>query len=226
MPVTYRILFIYNAGVGVQHSDRPYPMFMAMPGLKIVAPTTRPTPRHAQVGDPRRRPGDRLRGHLPVGLRGPVADATMRSSRSGPPPSPPGEDVTWSASGRRSLRAGRRRASSRPRHVRGGHRPAVAGADRLADDLQLGREDRPAGRVDPAVRTCSAASEIVATVAEERYDALRAAPRRVASPRVHSPYTSVLERRSTRTPRRSPPRHMPPRQVGWSQSRCGFPNSQ
>src|SRR6202044_3371866 len=34
------ILFIYDAGVGVQHSDRPHPMFMAMPGLKVVAPTT------------------------------------------------------------------------------------------------------------------------------------------------------------------------------------------
>src|SRR5665213_2819781 len=40
VPVTYRVLFIYDAGVGVQHSDRPHPMFMAVPGLKIVAPTT------------------------------------------------------------------------------------------------------------------------------------------------------------------------------------------
>jgi len=40
LPVTYRILFIYDAGVGVQHSDRPHPMYMSVPGLKIVAPST------------------------------------------------------------------------------------------------------------------------------------------------------------------------------------------
>jgi pyruvate dehydrogenase E1 component beta subunit len=40
LPVTYRMLFIYDAGVGVQHSDRPHPMFMSIPGIKIVAPTT------------------------------------------------------------------------------------------------------------------------------------------------------------------------------------------
>ena len=40
LPVTYRIGLIYDAAVGVQHSDRIHPMLMQMPGLKIVAPTT------------------------------------------------------------------------------------------------------------------------------------------------------------------------------------------
>jgi pyruvate dehydrogenase E1 component beta subunit len=48
--------------------------------------------------------------------------------------------------------------------------------------------------VDPAVRTCSAASEIAATVCEERYDSLRAAVRRVTSPNVHTPFSPALEK--------------------------------
>jgi acetoin:2,6-dichlorophenolindophenol oxidoreductase subunit beta len=47
---------------------------------------------------------------------------------------------------------------------------------------------------DPAVGICSAASEIAATVAEQRFGALVAPVLRVTSPPVHSPYSPVLER--------------------------------
>jgi pyruvate/2-oxoglutarate/acetoin dehydrogenase E1 component len=47
--------------------------------------------------------------------------------------------------------------------------------------------------VDEARRSCSLASEIVARVASDALDALRAGPRIVANPDVHVPYAPVLE---------------------------------
>ena len=47
---------------------------------------------------------------------------------------------------------------------------------------------------DPAVRTCSAASEIAATVSEERFDSLLAPVRRVTVADILIPFSPVLER--------------------------------
>ena len=40
LPVVYRAVLFYSGSNGAQHSDRPYPMFMGVPGLKVIAPTT------------------------------------------------------------------------------------------------------------------------------------------------------------------------------------------
>src|SRR5580692_8022607 len=40
VPAVFRCAMYYNRSIGAQHSDRPYPMFMNAPGLKIIAPTT------------------------------------------------------------------------------------------------------------------------------------------------------------------------------------------
>ena len=40
LPVVYRCGMIYGANSAAHHTDRPYPMFMNMPGLKIAIPTT------------------------------------------------------------------------------------------------------------------------------------------------------------------------------------------
>ncbi len=48
--------------------------------------------------------------------------------------------------------------------------------------------------VDPATRTCSAASEISARVMEECFDALKAPVLRVTTDDVHVPYSPALER--------------------------------
>jgi pyruvate/2-oxoglutarate/acetoin dehydrogenase E1 component len=47
--------------------------------------------------------------------------------------------------------------------------------------------------VDPATRTCSAASEISAHVAETCFDALRAPVLRVTTDDTHVPYSRALE---------------------------------
>jgi pyruvate/2-oxoglutarate/acetoin dehydrogenase E1 component len=40
MPVVFRSAMFYGLNTGAHHSDRPYPMFMNVPGLKIIAPST------------------------------------------------------------------------------------------------------------------------------------------------------------------------------------------
>src|SRR5688500_19759053 len=40
IPVVFRCSMYYNSSIAAQHSDRPYPMFMNAPGLKVLTPTT------------------------------------------------------------------------------------------------------------------------------------------------------------------------------------------
>ena len=40
VPTVMRAVMLYGSGNAAQHSDRPYPAFMTIPGLKIIAPTT------------------------------------------------------------------------------------------------------------------------------------------------------------------------------------------
>ena len=69
LPLTIRASMFYGGSNAAQHSDRPLALFMASPGLKIVAPST-PVRRQGpdQGRDPGGRPGDRLRGRHAVDL--------------------------------------------------------------------------------------------------------------------------------------------------------------
>ncbi|MBV8144105.1 MAG: alpha-ketoacid dehydrogenase subunit beta [Gammaproteobacteria bacterium] len=40
VPVVFRCCMYYGAGLAAQHSDRPYPLFLNTPGLKLVSPST------------------------------------------------------------------------------------------------------------------------------------------------------------------------------------------
>ena len=40
LPVVFRSAMFYGLNTGAHHSDRPYPMFMNVPGLKIVVPAS------------------------------------------------------------------------------------------------------------------------------------------------------------------------------------------
>ena len=48
--------------------------------------------------------------------------------------------------------------------------------------------------VDPAHRTCSAASEISATISEEVFDSMKAPVLRVTTPDIHVPFSPALEK--------------------------------
>jgi pyruvate/2-oxoglutarate/acetoin dehydrogenase E1 component len=39
VPILFRVCMFYGASIAAQHSDRPYPLFMNVPGLKILCPT-------------------------------------------------------------------------------------------------------------------------------------------------------------------------------------------
>lgn len=40
VPIVFRVCMYYGQSIAAQHSDRPYPMFMNVPGLKILAPAS------------------------------------------------------------------------------------------------------------------------------------------------------------------------------------------
>jgi acetoin:2,6-dichlorophenolindophenol oxidoreductase subunit beta len=196
VPVTYRIPLMYNGGVGVQHSDRPYPMFMQMPGLKLICPTT-PSDAKAMMQAA-------IRDDDPVivfedtynwSSRGPVADPPAPAPIGTAAIAREGDDVTVVGIGRTvafALTAAAELADSGV-SVEVIDLRSLAPIDWGAIFGSVGKTGRLVV-ADAAVSTCSAASEVAATVAEHRFEALLAPIRRVTSPPVHSPYTPGLER--------------------------------
>jgi pyruvate dehydrogenase E1 component beta subunit len=180
-----------------QHSDRPYPMLMNMPGLKIVIPTT---------------PAD-VKGLLKSAIRDddPVLcfeDATLWADK-GPVSDDPehliplgkaairrqGSDVTVVAVGG-SVKFALAAAETAARQ--GVSVEVVDPRSLVPLDVEtiLDSVDKT-GRVvvvDPAHLTCSAASEIAATIAEQGFWRLRAPIARVATPDIHIPFSPVMEK--------------------------------
>jgi len=197
IPVVYRASMWHNQSNAAQHSDRPYPMFMNAPGLKVVVPST-PT---------------NVRGLLKASIRDddPVVffeDNDLWPLKEVIPEDPDflvplgkadvareGSDITFITVGA-------------CRH------PALAAAKQLeaegigatvVDVLSLVPMDRDTilsaaaktGRVvvvDTAHLTCSAASEIAATIAEKAFDSLKKPILRVTAPDVNVPFSPALEK--------------------------------
>ncbi len=197
LPVVYRATMFYGGGSAAHHSDRSYPMFMNMPGFKILVPAT---PRDAkgllktairdndpcivfEDGTLSGTTGDVEEGDAALVPFG-VADVART-----------GSDVTIVA-------------------IAGGVAMALRAADELEEDgisaevidprtlvpLDKGtilESVSKTGRlviVDPAHKVCSAASEIASIVSEEGFWDLQAPIMKVAAEQVHIPYTPVLER--------------------------------
>jgi pyruvate/2-oxoglutarate/acetoin dehydrogenase E1 component len=195
LPVTFRATMYYGGGSAAHHSDRSYPMFMNMPGLKIIVPSN---------------PAD-MKGLLKQSIRDNdpcivFEDGTLFGMRG---EIPDNQDAI---------------PFGKARTVREGTDAtivAIAGAvghsERAADELSnegvsveiidprtLVPLDKKAildsvektGRlivVDPAHKVCSAASEIASIVAQEGFWSLQAPIQKVASEQVHIPYTPSLE---------------------------------
>ncbi|MGH7776081.1 MAG: alpha-ketoacid dehydrogenase subunit beta [Candidatus Dormibacterales bacterium] len=196
IPVVYRAGMFYGASTAAHHSDRPYPMFMNVPGLKIVAPAS---------------PYD-VKGLLRTAVRtnDPVLvfeDATLWMRKE----ELPDEEFSVPLGKARVVREG---ADVTVVAIAGAVPHARAAAEALAEeglsvevidprslvpldaDTILGSVART-GRlvvVDPAHRTCSAASEIAALVAEEGFESLRAPIRRVTTAGVPIPFSPPLEK--------------------------------
>jgi pyruvate/2-oxoglutarate/acetoin dehydrogenase E1 component len=197
VPAVFRCSMYYNTSIAAQHSDRPYPMFMNAPGLKILAPTT---------------PSD-AKGLLKSAIRDddPVVvfeDSTLWTLKEEVSTDPEhlvpigkadikheGSDVTIVA-------------------IAGCMKPALAAASVLKgegisvevvdprtlvplDKDTLIKSVAKTGRlvvVDNANRTCNAAAEIAAMVAEEAFEFLKKPIRRLSTPDVHIPFSPILEK--------------------------------
>jgi pyruvate dehydrogenase E1 component beta subunit len=194
IPVVYRAAMFYAGPIAAHHADRPYPMFMNVPGLKIIAPSA---------------PAD-MKGLLKAAIRedDPVLcfeDQALWGVRE---PIPDGDHVVPLGS------AAVKRAGNDVTVVAisGAVEIALRAADALSeegisvevvDPRSLVPLDVPTilgsvartGRlvvVDPAHRTCSAASEIAAIAAEEAFSDLRAPVVRVTTPDTQIPFSPAL----------------------------------
>ena len=192
LPVVFRLSELYASAA--HHSDRPHGMFWNMPGLYIVMPTT---------------PYD-AKGLLKTALRGdnPVLFIEDRSV-SAAPAEVPDQDYTVPFGVADVKRVGKDVTLV----AIGGMMPvALAAAERLASDGVSAEVIDPrtlvpfdkqtimdsvakTGRlvvVDAGPKSCGAAAEIAALVAEEGFWNLRAPVMRVTAPDVHVPFSPPL----------------------------------
>jgi pyruvate dehydrogenase E1 component beta subunit len=196
IPIVLRAAMWYGASSAAHHSDRPYSMYMNVPGLNIVVPSG--------AYDAKGLLTAAIRCNDPVLV---FEDATLWSSKEEVPDEPyeiplgrahivkEGSDITI---------------------------VAIAGAVRLAKSAVAALEDqgvsaelidprslvpldletivasvRKTGRlliVDPANRTCGAASEIAASAGEAAFSSLRSPIRRLTTPDVHIPFSPAMEK--------------------------------
>ena len=194
LPIVYRCGMTYGNNIAAHHTDRPYPMFMNMPGLKIVLPTG---------------PAD-AKGLLKTAIRG--NDPVMffeDNNLSGMRAEVPEEEYTIPFGVAEVKREG---SDVTVVALAGMLRRALAVAETLEDEgisvevvdprtiVPLDKDTilksvEKTGRmvvVDPAHKSCSVASEIAAMVAQEGFWTLQAPIQRVASLDCHFPFSPAL----------------------------------
>ncbi|MCH9693281.1 MAG: alpha-ketoacid dehydrogenase subunit beta [Gammaproteobacteria bacterium] len=197
LPLVLRMCMFYGNSNAAQHSDRPYPMFMGMPGLKIIVPSN---------------PAD-MKGLLKSAIRddNPVMsfeDGTLWSSKS----TVPDDDDFLVPIGVADVK--REGTDVSVIAVGGSVQYALAAAETLAgegvsvevvdprtlvplDTKTILNSVRKTGRaitVDPAHQSCSAASEISATIVERAFSHLKAPVLRVTTPDTHLPFSPPIEK--------------------------------
>jgi pyruvate/2-oxoglutarate/acetoin dehydrogenase E1 component len=197
VPVVFRVCMFYGEALAAQHSDRPYPLFMNVPGLKVIAATS---------------PAD-VKGLLKSAIRDddPVVffeDTKLWSLKDEVPTDP---DLLVPIGKAAVKRAGR---DVTVVAIAGAMRPALEAAKTLAsenisveviDPRTLKPLDMPSilrsvaktGRlvlVENAHRMVSASSEIAAIVCEEAFENLKKPIIRLTAPDVHVPFSAALEK--------------------------------
>jgi len=196
VPIVIRCCMYYGTALAAQHSDRPYPQFLNVPGLKIISPTT-PADIKGLLKSAIRDDDPVLvfedtklwtvKGDVPVDREFllPIGRADVRR---------PGADVTVVA-------------------IAGAMRPTLEAAEALAeegvsvevidprtlkplDTDTILRSVAKTGRlviVENAHRIASLGAEIAATIAEEGFSYLKKPIQRMAAPDVHVPFSPALE---------------------------------
>ena len=196
MPVVFRSAMFYGLSTAAHHSDRPYPMFMNMPGIKIMVPAS-PTDAKGllrtaiDMDDPvmsfeacmlwgMKEEVDEAEFRIPFGVA-----RTVRS----------GTDVTLvaiSSAVQQSILAAKTLEAEGisveiidPRTLVPFDSDAVLNSVARTGRLVI---------ADPANKTCGAAAEISAIVAEQAFDCLKAPIMRVTTPDTHIPFSPALEK--------------------------------
>ena len=195
IPVVFRSAMFYGLNTGAHHSDRPYPMFMTVPGLKVIAPASAADAkgllRTAVDCDD---PVLMFEAVLLWGQKEEVEDAPYwipfgqaRIRRAG-------SDVTVVAI-----------SGAVPLALKAAEIMAAEGVSvEVIDPRTLVPLDintivnsvMRTGRLvvtEPAPRTCGAAAEIAALVADMAYSSLRAPIKRVTGLNMQIPFSPVLE---------------------------------
>jgi len=197
VPIVFRVVMVHNQSNAAQHSDRPYPMFMNAPGLKILTPST---------------PGD-AKGLLKAAIRDndPVLFfedtnlyADVEEISSDPDYLIPigrgeikreGTDITLvSISGCLSEVM----QAAETLREQGISAEVIDPRSLVPLDKEIIlRSVRKTGHlivVDLANRTNSAASEIAAVIAEEAFEYLKSPIQRITTPDTHPAFSPALER--------------------------------
>ena len=197
IPIVIRCCMYYGASLGAQHSDRPYPSFLNVPGLKIISPTT---------------PAD-IKGLLKSAVRDDdpviIFEDTKLWPIKGEVSSDPerlvpigkadikraGDDVTVVAIGaamRPALDAAKALAEEGisvelidPRTLKPLDMGTIIGSLAKTGRLVL---------VENAHRMANLSAEIAATIAEEAFGTLKKPICRLSAPDVHVPFSPVLEK--------------------------------
>ncbi|MEC7852946.1 MAG: transketolase C-terminal domain-containing protein, partial [Pseudomonadota bacterium] len=195
LPVVFRSAMFYGLNTGAHHSDRPYPMFMNVPGLKIIAPAS-PTDAKGllrtaiDTDDPvicfeacplwgmkEEVPDEEF--HIPLGKARTVrggTDATLVAISGAVPLAAQAAEVL--------------EAEGISVEVIDPRTLVPMDTDAILESVTR------TGRLviaDPAHRTCSAAAEISAIVAEEAFSSLKAPIIRVTTPDMQIPFSPSLE---------------------------------
>lgn len=197
LPLVIRSCMFYGNSNAAQHSDRPYSMFMNVPGLKIIAPSN----------------AYDMKGLLKAAIRDndPVMcfeDSTCWMAKSDIPDD---TDLVIPL-GKGDIK--REGTDVSVIAIAGAVNTALKAAKQLAAEgisvevvdprtlvpldreliLQSVRKTGRAITVDPAHQTCSAGSEIAAMIAEHAFDALRGPVLRVATADTHLPFSPHIEK--------------------------------
>jgi pyruvate/2-oxoglutarate/acetoin dehydrogenase E1 component len=196
VPIVFRCCMYYGASLAAQHSDRPYPLFMNVPGLKIVSPST---------------PAD-IKGLLKSAVRDDDPVIIFEDTKLWPVKGDVPTDANYLVPiGKADIK----RAGSDITivAVAGAMRATLDAADTLAlegisveaidprtlkplDMETIIKSVAKTGRlvlVENAHRIANVSAEIAAIVSEEAFDSLKKPIRRLSAPDVHVPFSPALE---------------------------------
>jgi len=196
LPVVFRSAMFFGLNTGAHHSDRPYPMFMNVPGLKIMVPATpsdaKGLLRSAVDMDD---PVLSFEACILWGIKEDVEEGEYRIPFGVARTHRQGNDVTIvgiSTGVHAALQAAQKLEAEGisaevidPRTMVPLDSEAILNSVARTGRLVI---------VDPAHTTCGAAAEISAIVAEKAFDCLKAPIMRVTTPDTQIPFSPAMEK--------------------------------